>query len=98
MTHYLLLKFNSTASVDYCKSIVAQAFSELKHAIPDIRGADIYYNVIARDSNMDIMVQMDLKDEATLSEYLNHKLHKELIEKIHDKIDIRVTFDTNAHE
>jgi hypothetical protein len=42
---------------------------------------------------MDIMIEMDLSNKGALSTYLDHDIHKRLIDAISDHVTKRVSFD-----
>ena len=94
MKHFVLLKFEPSYLTEEIYLEIETAFAELKKALPDdILAAIVHKNIIARESNMDIMIEMDLKSSASLHTYLNHPVHQAIGAKMNPHITNRVSFD-----
>ncbi len=94
MTHLVLLKFEPGYLTEEHFAEIVQAFHELKAALPNhIAGVQIHKNEIVRDSNMDIMIELELLLADSLSSYLNHPIHLKLGEKMNPHTINRVSFD-----
>ena len=76
MKHFVLLKFEPSYLTEEIYLEIETAFAELKKALPDdILAAIVHKNIIARASNMDIMIEMDLKSSASLPTYQIGRAH-----------------------
>lgn len=92
MRHYVLLKFEqgylNDEIVDYIK-VVFDNISEIR----GIESVIVHNNCFDRESNMDIMIEMNIRDEEILKLYLNHELHIEFAKKMNDHLISKVSFD-----
>lgn len=94
MKHFVLLKFEPSYLTEEIYLEIETAFAELKKALPDdVLAAIVHKNIIARESNMDIMIEMELKSSASLPTYLNHPIHQAIGAKMNPHITNRVSFD-----
>ena len=95
MRHYVLLKFEpnyyNKDVVDFTKN----TFNKIKDSLDGIFNVKVLRNCIERDSNMDIMIEMELKDEESLTAYLEHELHLKYASVIDKHIVSKVSFDYN---
>lgn len=81
--------FTAEAQQDY-----KDTFAALKAAIPeDILDAKVYVNVIDRPQNMTLMIEMTLKNEASLHRYLQHQLHREIGKRYNPFVEAIASFD-----
>ncbi|HOE56433.1 MAG TPA: Dabb family protein [Bacillota bacterium] len=93
MKHYVLLKFDPNY---YCEDVFNYArkvFSDISNTLEDIQNVNIYKNCVNRDSNMDIMIEMDFKNKNALTSYLEHDLHKDFVDVVDKHLILRVSFD-----
>ncbi len=94
MTHYVLFKFKEGFMGPEVLRRFEDTYAQLKELIPDdIKDYRIYGNCVERDSNMDMMVKIELKEKASLQRYLQHPKHIELISSFSAKEKSRVSFD-----
>ncbi len=76
MRHMVMMKleegrFDERAEADY-----RETFAKLKEALPEeILSVRVIRNCVARPQNMDVLIEMELKDEDSLPKYLKHPLH-----------------------
>lgn len=95
MRHFVLLKYEED---DY---LTDEVFAELKAAYEEVAatidGVDdmqVFKNCcFPRETNMNVMVSFDVKDEETLKYYLGHPLHRAIAAKNDPHVKLRVTFD-----
>lgn len=81
--------FTAEAQQDY-----RNTFAALKAALPEeILDARVYPNVIDRPQNMTVMIEMILKDEASLPRYLQHPLHQEIGKRYNPFVEAIASFD-----
>lgn len=69
-------------------------FAAIQAALPeDVLAARVYANVIDRPQNMTVMIEMILKDEASLPRYLQHPLHQEIGKRYNPFVEAIASFD-----
>ena len=69
-------------------------FSALRAALPeDILDVRVRTNVIDRPQNMTVMIEMLLKDEASLPKYLRHPLHQDIGKRYNPFVEAIASFD-----
>ena len=94
MTHYVLFRFEDGFMSDEVVNRFEETYAELKTLLPgDILDYAIYGNCVERDSNMDMMVKIELKERASLQRYLQHPEHIALISSFSAHEKNRVSFD-----
>lgn len=94
MTHLVLMKFQDNFLNDANLSEISEAYQELKKALPEeIYNVNIYRNIVARESNMDIMIELELKNADSLPIYLTHPIHQAISTKMNPYVITRVSFD-----
>ena len=94
MTHYVLFKFEDGFMSEEVLSRFERTYSKLKLLLPeDIKDYAIFGNCVERDSNMDMMVKIELGEKASLQRYLQHPEHTALISSFRVREKSRVSFD-----
>jgi len=93
MKHLVLLKFDPNYYSDEILEFTKETFASLQKEVKDIECVNVHSNCVERDSNMDIMIEMDLSNKTALSTYLNHDIHKHFIDVVNDHVTKRVSFD-----
>lgn len=94
MIHMVFMKFEPGFFRPEVTEQIATAFSQLSAALPDdIYEAQVKVNCIERQTNMDLLIRMHLKDESSLARYLNHPIHVAIGEQINPHIINRCSFD-----
>ena len=94
MKHYVLMRlkpgvFTKEALQDY-----RDTFAALKEALPgDVLDARVYENAVDRPQNMTVMVEMILKEEASLPRYLQHPLHQAIGRRYNPSVEAIASFD-----
>ena len=92
MQHCVLLKFEpgyfNNEILNYTK-IVFGNIGKLE----GIEVVNVYENCIVRDSNMDIMIEMKVRDESALRAYLDNELHIAFANKVAAHLVSKVSFD-----
>ena len=95
MRHIVMMKlepglFNDAAEADY-----RETFAALQAALPEeILAVRVCRNCVLREANMDVMVEMRLKDAESLSKYLRHPLHVAIGERYNPHVLRIASFDT----
>ncbi len=97
MEHYVLFKFRPDYPIDTLENLFHQIYPLLKKELPDITDIDFCKNCVVRDTNMDVMLHIQLKNRACLKDYLQHPLHKKFIAMTQEDVIERVTFDCNEN-
>ncbi len=81
--------FDAEAEADYKRTFLA-----LKEAFPGrILDVKVSRNTVERKQNMTVMVEMLLKDETVLTEYLKHPLHRGIGERYDPHVEAIASFD-----
>lgn len=94
MIHLVLMKFQDNFLDDDHFSQITAAYQELKQTLPEeIYNVNIYRNIVARESNMDIMIELELKNADSLPIYLTHPIHQAISTKMNPYVINRVSFD-----
>lgn len=92
MKHYVLLKFKPNYYNDDVLNYTKCVFNNIGK-LENIENINVYKNCIDRDSNMDIMIEMEVKSKDMLSLYLQHKLHIDFVNTVDSQLISRVSFD-----
>ena len=93
MKHFVLLKFEDNFFNDEVFDFTTKSFAEMEANIEDVDKITVHRNCVVRDKNMDVMVEIDLKNEETLYSYLNHDLHQTFAKFMDEHVVNRVSFD-----
>lgn len=93
MTHYLLLKFTPGYMGDTLFDLARETYEELARQVPGVHKVRVERNCVARDSNADLMVCMDLINKDALDTYLDHPLHRSFVRHVNGYLVDRLTFD-----
>ena len=95
MRHIVMMKlrdgcFDASAEQEY-----RETFEALKAALPEeILEVRVLRNVVSRPMNMDVMVEMKLRDASSLPKYLKHPLHVGISEKYNPVVERIAMFDS----
>lgn len=94
MKHYVLLKFEPDYFDEEVFHYLRTTFSRLQSVMADeIFSCRVSKNCVERESNMDVMIELELKDPESLLKYLNHPLHRAVGERMDCHVLSRVSFD-----
>lgn len=94
MIHMVFMKFEDGFFSHEVTKEIAATFRTLCNELPDeIFEAAVLENCVERDTNMDLLIRMKLKNEKSLPLYLNHPAHVEIGKKINPHIINRCSFD-----
>ena len=93
MTHYLLMKFTPGYMGDTLFDLARETYEELARQVPGVHKVRVERNCVARDSNADLMVCMDLINKDALDTYLDHPLHRNFAAQVESCLVMRLTFD-----
>lgn len=94
MTHLVLMKFQENFLDEDNFIQIKEAYQELKEALPEeIIDIQLYRNIIDRESNMDILIKLELKNADSLPIYLRHTIHQAISTKMNPYVTTRVSFD-----
>lgn len=94
MTHLVLMKFQENFLDEDNFIQIKEAYQELKEALPEeIIDIQLYRNIIDRESNMDILIKLELKNADSLPIYLRHPIHQAISTKMNPYVTTRVSFD-----
>ena len=94
MRHCVLMRlkpgvFDERAERDY-----RETFEKLREALPEeILSVSVRRNIVDRPQNMTVMIEMQLREEASLPRYLNHPLHQAIGKKYNPFVEAIASFD-----
>lgn len=93
MLHYVLLSFAPGFFTDEIFEFAVACFSGMPDEESYIHSVSVKRNCVLREGNMDLMVAMELEDEASLKAYLECRLHKQFVSVVGDHVVTKVAFD-----
>ncbi len=94
MTHMVFMKFEAGFFSQAVFQEIADGFCKLQEAMPqEIVSVQVLENCIARESNMDLLIHMELRDTSALEQYLRHPVHLEIGRTMNPHIVQRCSFD-----
>lgn len=93
MIHYVLAKLKPGCLDTARKQYIEETFQSMAGCVPGYRSVQVYYNVVERDSNMDLMIRIELDSADCLPGYLNHPIHKAYAEQMKPWVEKLVMFD-----
>jgi len=93
MKHCVLFKFKPDYYNEDVLKYTKEVFSNIGKKLDGITGVNVYSNCVDRDSNMDLMVEMELENKDMLALYLNDELHKDFVNKTDEHLILRVSID-----
>lgn len=96
MLHHILVKWNPTVEKHSAAQLVRAMYAKAKE-IPGIRRTVIRENVTPRDNRYDIMIVLDMDDDA-LSVWDNSALHKQWKAEFGAWIEKKCIFDCDSDE
>lgn len=92
MKHYVLLKFKPDYYNEEILNYTKDVFNKIRN-IENIEDVYVHSNCIERDSNMDIMIEMNVKNKDALIHYINHELHRDFAKTVNEILVSKVSFD-----
>lgn len=95
LKHFVIFKFEDNFFTEDNYKEYCNAFEIIKSTFDGILDVKIHKNCIDRPANLDLMIEMDLKDETVLPQYLNHEEHIRMGQKYNPHVTNRVSFDYN---
>lgn len=97
--HLVLMRLQPGVFTEEARQDYVDTFAALKAALPeDVLEAKVYENVVDRPQNMTVMVEMILKDEASLPKYLQHPLHQDIGRRYNPFVEAIASFDCEVRE
>lgn len=93
MKHCVLFKFEPGYYNEDVLNYTKEVFCSIAERLDGIVSLNVYSNCVVRDSNMDMMVEMELENKDALASYLNDNLHKAFVNKTDNHLVSRVSFD-----
>lgn len=79
MIHYVLFKFKPGTAIDEILHCYQRTYLKMEKLLPEVENISFKENCVNRDSNMDVMITIELKSKKGLNDYLNHPLHLQFI-------------------
>lgn len=98
MKHCVLFKFKSDYYNENIFEYTKEVFDSIREKVDGIKSVNVYRNCIVRDSNMDMMIEMELENREILALYLNDELHKAFVDRTNEHLTLRVSFDYEDNE
>ena len=97
--HLVLMRLKPGVFTEAARQDYIDTFAALKAALPeDVLDAKVYENVVDRPQNMTVMVEMILKDEASLPKYLQHPLHQGIGRRYNPHVEAIASFDCEVSD
>ena len=93
MTQFVLVKLKDGESRVEIQRRAKELLSRCVGEIEGFESVEVHVNCFERERNYDLMLEMHMKDDKTLREYIPHRLHKEFLEYLTPKEVSKVTFD-----
>ena len=97
--HLVLMRLQPGVFTPEARQDYEKTFADLKAALPeDILEAKVYANIVDRPQNMTVMIEMILKDSASLPRYLQHPLHQDIGKRYNRFVEAIASFDCEVNE
>ena len=93
MKHYVLLKLVPGADIGRVYENMTETYQKLEAAMPQLHNPKVHKNCVVRDSNADIMAEIELDGPEFLQVYLTHPLHVAMAEGFKGTVATRTSFD-----
>lgn len=93
IAHYVMLRLEPGFVTDEYFAYTEDIFNRLLEAQEDILSVSVHRNCVAREGNYDLMIRLELENEAALPRYLAHPLHQEFARSNGDVLLSRASFD-----
>jgi len=91
--HLLLMRCVPDGLTAERRVLIENFYARMAEAVDGVNGVQIRYNCVARDQNMDVLVEMDIDGPGTLAAYLEHPLHQDFVRESKSFISAVVSFD-----
>ena len=96
MTHMVFMKFETGFLNEDVVQRIGKAFDDLQEALPEeILRHRVLRNCIDRDTNLDLLIELELRGRESLAVYLHHPIHAALGALLNPHITGRYSFDYN---
>ena len=97
--HLVMMRLKPGVFTEEAERDYRDTFAALKEALPeDILAATVHKNMVDRPQNMTVMVEMILKDEASLPKYLRHPLHQGIGRRYNPFVEAIASFDCEVSD
>ena len=93
MFHYVLFKLRPGFTAEDMKRLYDCTYARLSEAVPEITATSFRKNCITRDSNMDVLITLQMTSPSGLESYLKHPLHLKFVEDTCEHVIQKVSFD-----
>lgn len=94
MRHFVFLKFKDGYFDSAVFNYISETFNKLQSVIPqEIKACRVSKNCVDRAQNMELMIEMQLKDRGSLDKYLKHPLHMAIGERMNSHLASIFSFD-----
>ena len=94
MRHIVMMRLKPGTFNDFAEQEYRETFDALSRELPkDVLSAKVIRNIVDRPQNMTVMIEMHLKDEASLTKYLQHPLHQTIGRKYNPFVEAIASFD-----
>lgn len=87
------LNLSLAQPIDEILHCYQRTYLKMEKLLPEVENISFKENCVNRDSNMDVMITIELKSKKGLNDYLNHPLHLQFISATDDSIQNRISFD-----
>ena len=94
MRHFVGMKFEPGYFSPAVFEEIAAAFAALREALPEeILACVVHRTIVEREQNLDLLIEMELKDRASLEKYLPHPIHRGIGEVMNPHVVKIASFD-----
>lgn len=81
MKHIVLFKFEGNKNYENLSKILSGTYEKLKNEFNVIKNYEFKVNCLENEANMDIILFVDLGNDYSLKEYIEHPEHQNFIKK-----------------
>jgi hypothetical protein len=93
LRHFVIFSYKPGFLTPEVVKELEDGFALIQKDVEGVKEVHIYLNTVDRPANMDLMIEMLLKDASVLDQYLPHPEHVRLGQKMNPFVEHRVSFD-----
>ena len=97
MIHMVFMKLEDGFLTDAVFGEYCETFRTIAEELPEeVKRAEVFRNCVDREQNMDLLIRLELKNEASLSKYLQNPHHIAIGKKMNPHVVKIASFDYRA--
>ncbi|MBQ9010647.1 MAG: Dabb family protein [Clostridia bacterium] len=94
MRHIVMMRLKPGVFDEAAEREYRETFDALAREMPEeILRVQVHRNIVDRAQNMTVMIEMTLREEASLQRYLTHPLHVAMGKKYNPYVEAIASFD-----